>query len=527
MVRESSGSLLESIFPRKRLLHLTLLWLYLLGQLLLFSAFFTSLESSVFPLTGLLIPVSAASAGAVSIQRRLAGEAGPSIRLQELWMFIHGAITAILGLTIFIALGAPGEGGLVAVTLIVIMLLFSAATLHSGYFDARAAFLTPLTLGLSWPLLIVLQMSFNALLRPSPWVFDTLVFSLAAAVLLAMLALIYIKSKRPVPGRYSAVWAGALTMAAIAPLHELLGFWSNKMYGEVDRTLALTGFLIAGASLLHFAFRSHFAISVGAAIGASSRTHPEGRACGICVTPRPNANREETLQAVALNEEGLACMRRGEHGRALERFERALELDPRLEPIWTNRGTALLRAGSVPDAIRSYNRALQLNDAYLAAWINEGHALIDSGDPEGALKCLERALALNPSSELAWSERGVALRRLGRSREAEESFGRALTLNPGLAIAWNNRGNALMDRGILEEAFHCYNIATIIDPTYDIAWYNKACALLKSGRAQEALRCFERSITASLERVIGAVSSPSPPGIEGLSRFYSPGAVAL
>ena len=59
-------------------------------------------------------------------------------------------------------------------------------------------------------------------------------------------------------------------------------------------------------------------------------------------------------------EEALAC------------FDRALEIYPRAETAWTNKGILLAGLRRLEEALACYDRALELNPHLELAWNNKG-----------------------------------------------------------------------------------------------------------------------------------------------------------
>ncbi len=79
-------------------------------------------------------------------------------------------------------------------------------------------------------------------------------------------------------------------------------------------------------------------------------------------------------------------------------------------------------------AIENYDRALELDPKYLDAWYNKGLALSNLKKYEEALTCYDRALELDPKYLEAWNNKGQLLKQLGRKDEAEKCFQKAKEL---------------------------------------------------------------------------------------------------
>lgn len=456
--QEGAAALLCSILPERRLYHLALFWLYALAQFLLLSTLITDVGSSVFPLGALLLVSAGSAAGALVLLNRLRPGSAPPARAQELGLFVHGGVTAIVAWTLFISAGWLGEVAWSAISLVILMLLFLASALHARLFDEGAAFFAPMYAGLSWPLLVVVERIAGSVAALSSLLLDGLTLSgLALALSLAM-AIAHVVSIVPIRASLIGSWAASLAMISMVPAHEALGLMSNGSFGPLDKSIALAGLVIGASTLLLLVVENL----------RRAGWRPFGPAPG-----RPGrriAGAASTLPAPA---------------------------SPVQDPQRARAPPGSVRSSEATPAGGLENR---LEASYHAAWLRAGCERLDSGDFEGALERLNRAIQLCPGSAIAWNESGVALRRLGRLEEAAERFRRALALDRRYVVAWSNCGNALMGMGRVDEALRCYDEAIGIDPGYELAWYNKGCALFKLGRAEESIEAFEKAIEAALIR---------------------------
>jgi tetratricopeptide (TPR) repeat protein len=205
------------------------------------------------------------------------------------------------------------------------------------------------------------------------------------------------------------------------------------------------------------------------------------------VTKRPGNPRASYLL-------GLTLARAGRVPEAIQRLERAVQVNPDYPKAQYNLGWILAGAGRMPEAIERYQRALQLNPDLAEAHSGLGVALARVGKMQEAIGHYERALQLNPDSALTQSNLGVALASVGREPEAIPHYERALQLKPDYPEAENNFGSALARMGKMQDAIPHFERALQLKPDYAKAEYNLAVALASAGKDLQAIEHYERAL---------------------------------
>ncbi|MEM9195062.1 MAG: tetratricopeptide repeat protein [Myxococcota bacterium] len=115
-------------------------------------------------------------------------------------------------------------------------------------------------------------------------------------------------------------------------------------------------------------------------------------------------------------------------------------IDPRYAPIYNTWGIAQVQQGHVVAALEKFERAFELDPSFYEAWMNFGQITLSFRGYEDAERAFGRALGLRPHSYDALIGRGVALRGLQRVEEAEALYLRAQRVNPDRAESWFNLG---------------------------------------------------------------------------------------
>jgi tetratricopeptide (TPR) repeat protein len=174
------------------------------------------------------------------------------------------------------------------------------------------------------------------------------------------------------------------------------------------------------------------------------------------------------------------------HQDALNAFEKALSIDPKLTTAWIYKGLALANLGRYQDSLNAFENALSIDPKLSMAWYYRGTALYSLGRFQDALDSYENALSIDPTMESAWCNKGTALVNLGKNEEGLVAFERALSIDSNDSLAWNSKGIALINLGRNEEAVKDFERALSINPKYVKAINNKTAALANLGKSDDS-----------------------------------------
>ncbi len=244
-------------------------------------------------------------------------------------------------------------------------------------------------------------------------------------------------------------------------------------------------------------------------------------------------NLPEARRASIYNDRGVAHWREQRHERALEDFEKSIELNPDYAPVYNNRGNVLMATGRIEEAIEDFSQAIALAPAYGAAFNNRGNAYMALGQLEKAEADLRRAVQLLPSSAAPLNGRGKIAAAQARPFASLRYLNRAILLNRNYPAAYRNRAAALIEvrhyadalndleqasataegdaqllvlrgqvnsyRGQHEEAVQDFSAALEIGPENGEAYAWRGLAQLERGRTQEALGDCDMAVTFAPE----------------------------
>ncbi len=212
----------------------------------------------------------------------------------------------------------------------------------------------------------------------------------------------------------------------------------------------------------------------------------------------------------------------GQTDKAIDLYQRTLELAPQHLSALNNLGNSLLQSGRMEDARQTYERLIEIEPAHVQALFNLGNLALRNDELGQARNWLSRALKLKPDYDMArlamasihntdgayrqaldmlrvssprllqddayYRERSIACTGAGNFTQALDDARTACDLNPDMAANFNNLGVTESGVGHLDESIAAFEKAIELDPAYDEARGNliDLCELsnrLDEGRA--------------------------------------------
>ncbi len=222
------------------------------------------------------------------------------------------------------------------------------------------------------------------------------------------------------------------------------------------------------------------------------------------ILKNPEEGRYYTLRAAAWWALGKA-------DRALEDFDKAIELGYTEAHAYTSRGLFHAEMGDFDQAIADYDEALRINPKDISPIINRAAVHMSQGESIKAVQDYTLALKVNRDSTSLLHQRAIALKAAGKLDEAAadfdsilkqrpddyaaimgrgyvyfqkleykkaiEDFAKAIELDPEDAVAFNNRGYNQHQLGEYAAALKDYDEALRLAPKYALALQNRAWLL--------------------------------------------------
>jgi len=194
---------------------------------------------------------------------------------------------------------------------------------------------------------------------------------------------------------------------------------------------------------------------------------------------------------------GYSFERKKYHEKAIDCYDKALEIDPKYADAWGAKGWLLHEMDRSHEAVRCYDRAIEIKPKTPRFWNNRGVAFEDLKNSYEALRCYEKAIDIKSNYAVAWCNKGRLLDDQGKHDEAIICYERAITTRPKYDYAWNLKGWALLELEKIEDALSCFDRAIEIDRKDDNSWIGKATALYHLNRTEEAIIYYDKAIDLS------------------------------
>ena len=165
-----------------------------------------------------------------------------------------------------------------------------------------------------------------------------------------------------------------------------------------------------------------------------------------------------------------------------------------------NMGNTYYKDGNLYEAIEEYEKALAIDPRLAGAWSSLSGAYVRTGRMDLALDTIERALAIEPNSANFLSSRGTIYSRMKRYDEAASSFEAALRAQPDHSDARFNYALSEYLRGDYDKAIALFETVPRKDTDYVRAYYYMAVMEAGKNNLEAARRHAERFLSLYPQR---------------------------
>ncbi|MHC4645405.1 MAG: tetratricopeptide repeat protein [Planctomycetota bacterium] len=192
---------------------------------------------------------------------------------------------------------------------------------------------------------------------------------------------------------------------------------------------------------------------------------------------------------------------------SLSLAQHMVKLAPNVAMLQDMLGSAYLDRKEMDLAETHYLRALELNPRYVPAWTDLGHMYALESREDRAIRCFQRSLELDPNNSLAHNNLGASFYKIGELDKAEIYYRHALRLAPEMHLCHRNLGKLLLEKGRLREGLDHLWYAVYLRPEFalaltDIAWVLATHPEARVRNPAKAVRLAERASQLTKHQVM-------------------------
>ncbi len=185
---------------------------------------------------------------------------------------------------------------------------------------------------------------------------------------------------------------------------------------------------------------------------------------------------------------GRIHSRQGTFNKALENYQKVVELEPHNPWAYKDLGDLLVKIGQYEDAVTAYQQLIQLQPEHSVHFRWLVNALLMHGDIEQAITIGHQGLRLRPDDPDLCCQLSAAYHRQGNLTEAIAYAQQAIQIDPESVVAYTQLGEMLMQQDQVTEAIALYQTAIEAIP-------NQANLFWGLGSAQERQGNFDAALT--------------------------------
>jgi len=196
----------------------------------------------------------------------------------------------------------------------------------------------------------------------------------------------------------------------------LMAAWVWERINRLERRNLIAGFLAVAASILVFISLSYLSFKQ---IGIWKNS---------IVFWNYIIEKEPERVLFAYLNRGVAFEKRGELNKAIEDYDKVIDIDPLYFEAYNNLGVLYGQNGMFDKAIEYLNKSIGIDPTYVDAYVNRGIAYAISGRYDSALNDFNKAILLDQNSTAAYFNRGSLYLKTGNRDRAASDFRKACDL---------------------------------------------------------------------------------------------------
>jgi tetratricopeptide (TPR) repeat protein len=158
----------------------------------------------------------------------------------------------------------------------------------------------------------------------------------------------------------------------------------------------------------------------------------------------------------------------GDKGRAVNSFQKAVDLNPEFREGWIMMGDVLTELKN-DKAILYYDNAIHLDSSDVKTWHNKAYALSILGKKEESMNLFKQISIKFPDYEPAFFNLGMLYKERDSIPEAIEYFSKSIQLNSSEPTSYYQRGLCYLKTGDKVKAKADFTTAAALEPTFEEA----------------------------------------------------------
>jgi tetratricopeptide (TPR) repeat protein len=168
-----------------------------------------------------------------------------------------------------------------------------------------------------------------------------------------------------------------------------------------------------------------------------------------------------------------------------------------------NKGNSFCHLKKYDKAMNCYDKALEIDYKNFNALNNKGYAFMTIGDFIKAQKYFDKALKIEPENPLVLYNKGLFYEKKAEYKEALKWYNKLLKIKPNHTNALNAKGRILNEIDKEDEAILVFDQVLDVNPTNTDGLTNKGVYLIKHAQKEkdfeEALRYFDKVLSINPE----------------------------
>jgi tetratricopeptide (TPR) repeat protein len=198
---------------------------------------------------------------------------------------------------------------------------------------------------------------------------------------------------------------------------------------------------------------------------------------------------------------GILHWRKGDHEKANEMLQSALQIATRMHDTWFEaeccNALALVKSSlfQYEEAIDAYKQAIGLAPDQIFAWNNLGNLCLKTNRNDEALMAFQKTIEHDPADGIAWNGIGDVYSRSESVDDAITAYRKSIECAPSLSRPWNGLGEICAHSGRLQEAVIAFQEAITRDTHCISPWLGLAHVFERQQRHSEAAHAYQQALS--------------------------------